>query len=113
MEIEIDKMKIEIKLSNKPNLMATVALGFGYLKIKGFRLSVSEHPNERMGKEKLYLQVPSIRMGQGYFKIVFIESKDLWQEIEKRVFEAYKSKKAPVSSASDEENFWDGPPIES
>lgn len=111
MQIEIDKIKVEIKLSDKPNLKATVALGFGDLKIKGFRLSVSQHENERLENESLYLQPPSIRVGPGFMKIIFIESKDLWHAIEKKVYDEYKSLKPAASNASEDENFWDNPSI--
>jgi len=93
MNIKIDEIEVQVKLSEKPNLRATAVLNLGDLTIKGFRLSPSEHENENLGNERLYLQPPSYRVGQGFQKVVFINDKEKWKGIEKKVFEAYKLSK--------------------
>ena len=99
MKINLEEIEIKIKLSEKPNLRATAVISFGDITVKGFRISVSEHENENMQGEKIYLQPPSYRAGRGYQKLVFINDKDKWIEIEKLVFKEYQKVK-------DDENLW-------
>ncbi len=93
MKINIEEIKVKIKLSDKTNLEATAVLDFGDITVKGFRLSTSEHENPNMSNAKLYLQPPSYRAGRTYQKLVFVNDKEKWEEIERLVFKEYKKAK--------------------
>ncbi len=108
MNIKLGEFKVEIKLSEKPNLKATAVVNFGEFTVKGFRLSVSEHENDNLDWEKLWLQPPSYRAGKGWQMLFFIEDKAKWKELEQKVFEAYKKKVEKDKSPTDEENLWNG-----
>ena len=97
MKIKIDEIEVKIKLSDKLDLKATAVIDFGDITIKGFRLSVSKHKNENLDSEMLYLQVPCFFAGK-WREIVFINDKDKWKQIEKKVFEEYcKANKESVN----------------
>ncbi len=90
MKIKIDEIDIKIKLSDKEKLKATAVVDFGEITAKGFRLSVSEHENENLDWEKLWLQPPATKIGRFWHKIVWLNDKDKWRQLEKRVFDIYK-----------------------
>lgn len=101
MNIKIDEIKVKIKLSDKPELKATAVIDFGDITIKGFRLSVSKHENENLNNEKLYLQVPCFFAGK-WREIVFINDKDKWKQIEKKVFEEFRNAYNEVENKEDD-----------
>ncbi|MDQ3089785.1 MAG: hypothetical protein M3Q24_01355 [bacterium] len=86
----MNEIKIKIKLSDKQNLKATVVVDFGDFTVKGFRLSHSEHMNENLNGEMLYLQPPSYRAGRSYQKIFYLNDIEVWKELERKVYEEYK-----------------------
>lgn len=90
MSIKIDEIKVEIKLSDKPNLKARAVVNFGEFTVKGFRLSVSEHESNNLDQEKLWLQPPSYLAGRKWQPVFFIENKDVWRALERKVYEEYK-----------------------
>ena len=86
MTIKMDEIDIKIKLSGKDNLKATAVVDFGDITVKGFRLSVSEHENENLDWEKLWLQPPSIKIGRFWQKIVWLNDKEkLLQAVEQKM----------------------------
>ena len=110
MNIKIDEISIEIKLSDKEKTKARVDLRFGEWEIRGFRLSVSEHENENLERQKLWLQPPSIPVGRTgkWFQIVRLDDKEQWKKFERIVFDKYTEEQLKNSKADDEiENLWD------
>ena len=103
MKIKTDEIEVKIKLSDKPDLKATAIIDFGDITIKGFRLSVSKHKNENLDNEMLYLQVPCFFAGK-WREIVFINDKDKWRQIEKRVFKEFCN--AYKESENKEDDIW-------
>jgi hypothetical protein len=107
MKIKMDKISIEIKLSDKDNLKATATVDFGDITVKGFRLSVSEHENENLGGKKLWIQPPAIRMGNFWHKVVWLNDKEDWKILEKMIFDKYTDKQLKNSKEDEEiENLW-------
>jgi hypothetical protein len=105
MKINLDDIKVEIKLSSKEKLKATAVVNFGDFVVKGFRLSVSEHENENLDSEKLWMQPPATRIGQFWHKIFWIDDKQKWKELERKIFDVYKNKYSESTVGNDIE--WD------
>lgn len=102
MKINTEEISIEIKLSSKDNLEATAVLNFGDFTVKGFRLSVSEHENDNLENQKLWLQPPSYRVGRTWQMIFFVEDKNKWKTMERMVYEKYKLEKENLEFNGDD-----------
>ncbi len=98
----MEEINVEIKLSSKPNLKATAVIGFGDFTVKGFRLSVSEHKNDNLDGEELWLQPPSLRFGRGWQVIFFVEDKEIWKKIERAVFDKYQEHNKKIEINGDD-----------
>lgn len=106
MKIKMDEISIKIKLSDKDKLKAIATVDFGDITAKGFRLSVSEHKSENLDGEKLYLQPPATRIGNYWHKTVWLNDKEKWKVLERKIFDKYKEERAKVDK--EEENLWEG-----
>lgn len=90
MRIKIDEIQVKIKFVEEAQLKAILSLDFGDFIIKGFRVQESDHEND-FG-EKLWITPPSYRDRHGkYHPMFFIADKELWKELERKIWEEYKS----------------------
>jgi len=92
--INAENMKISMRIFKNPDdkKKAVFSISLGPLKIKGFRILPSEHENE-YGKN-IWIAPPSYMSGIGkYHRVFHCENKELWKQIEKKVFEEYERKR--------------------
>lgn len=88
-------IKIKITLKDKPNLLAnaTVSLNttaFGFVTIKGFTIWKSKYFNERL-QEAINIKPPAQFAFGKYYPQVFFESRDMWFDLEQKIYEAFKT----------------------
>ncbi len=90
MDINFDEIEIKIKLVEKDSLKAIITLDFGCFVIKGFRVQTSNFPNAY--GQNLWLTPPSYKSNFGkYVSIFFMPDKALWEQLEKKIWEAYNA----------------------
>lgn len=88
MTMNIDEITVKVKVIEEKKLKAIIGLDFGDFVVKGFRIQESQHPNYK--GDKLWLTPPSYRAGGGsYHPIFFAPNKELWKQLEMRVWEEY------------------------
>lgn len=92
MTLNINEIICRVKLIEKDKLKAIITLDFGDFAIKGFRVTISQFANSR-GKN-LWIQPPSYKAGKGYFPIFFIHDKDMWVDLQEKIYDAYDKKLA-------------------
>jgi len=88
MTIDIEKIVIKIKLTDG-KMKAIVALDFGDVVLRGFRVQDSQYENER--GEKLWVTPPTYQGGGKYHPIVFFPDKDFWKRLQIRILDAYQA----------------------
>ena len=86
MKIKIDEIGLKIKITDG-KVKAIIGLDFGEFVVKGFRIQVSEHENEN--GEKLWLTPPSYKGPYKWHPIFFMPDKELWKELEKKIYQEY------------------------
>ncbi|MBI4158116.1 MAG: hypothetical protein HY505_00625 [Candidatus Yanofskybacteria bacterium] len=88
MRLNIEDIKIKVKVVDIGKLKAIISLDFGEYVVKGFRVQTSQYKNDR--GDELWLTPPSYSDKAGrYHPIFFMPQKDLWQELEKKIWEEY------------------------
>jgi len=88
MKINIEEIQVKIKFIEAENLKAIISLDFGEMTIKGFRVAKSNYKNN-FGKE-FWLTPPAYRDRTGsYHPIFFIPNKELWKELEEKIWNEY------------------------
>ena len=89
MKMNKDEIKVKIKFIEEKKLKAIISLNFGDFVVKGFRIAESDYDNDR--GDKLWLTPPSYRDSGGrYHPIFYIPNKELWKELEGKVWDEYK-----------------------
>ena len=89
MKIDITEVDIKIKFLEQEKLKAIISLDFGDFTVKGFRVQKSEYENSK--GDKLWLTPPSYQGGGGkYHPIFYIPNKDLWIDLENRIWDEYE-----------------------
>lgn len=88
MKINIEEVLVKIKFLEEKKLKAIIGLNFGDFAIKGFRAQESQYANDY--GLNLWLTPPSYRDGGGhYHPIFFMEDKELWKKLEKKIWDEY------------------------
>lgn len=104
--LTIDDFDFYIKPLNSSKVYAQVSIKIcDTIEIKGFTISSSTEMHARF-QEYIWIQPPRIRMGgPKWIKIVFIDDKLLWEEIESKIYDLYSTlpKKIPVKETIEEE----------
>lgn len=107
-QITIDDIEVHIKISKNRTALAIATLHIcKEVIVHGFRVSKSNvmHP---VLQEKIWIQPPST--GAPYWKkIIFIENKNLWNEIEAKIYDAYHELKLQTINDEDYVNVDDIP----
>lgn len=99
MNIDTEKIVIKVKLT-EGKLKAIVALDFGDLVIRGYRIQESNYPNSK--GDKLWITAPSYRGGGGYHPMAFMPDKDLWERVQGKIWDSYyKATKKRYTKAYD------------
>jgi hypothetical protein len=89
MNITKDEVVVKIKFTEAKKVKAIITLDFQGLVIKGFRVMESEYENVK--GEKLWLIPPSYQDSGGrWHPIFFIPDKELWKEIELKIWGEYE-----------------------
>ncbi len=89
MKINLEELRIIVKVVDVKPTKAIIALDFGDFLVKGFRIMESKFDN-RWG-EKLWLTPPTYHKGSGpYHPLFFTPNKNLWKEIEEKIMDAYR-----------------------
>lgn len=82
-------LEISVKIVENQKLKAIVTIDFKDLVIKGFRVFDSEHENDH--GYNLWVTPPSYQSGGGkYHPIFFMEDKELWKQVEKKICQEYE-----------------------
>ncbi|KKR24018.1 MAG: hypothetical protein UT53_C0001G0007 [Candidatus Yanofskybacteria bacterium GW2011_GWD2_39_48] len=87
MNIDLEKIEVKVKVIEEKKLKAIISLVIGDIIIKGFRVSESKFFNE-MG-DMLWLTPPSYMGGGRYHPIFYMPDKELWKQLEKRIWDEY------------------------
>lgn len=94
--ITIDDIEVQVKLSSNPKILAQASVRvLGVVVIHGFTIQESQEIDPLL-QEKIWIQPPRIRQGFTWKVIAFLEDKLLWQALEEKIYNAYKSVKANV-----------------
>lgn len=93
-KIVIDTIKVHIKFPTEPEsgVLAVAIVSLGPIKIKGFKIQESDYLNKH--GDRIWISPPANRGRNGRFHdTVFIEDRDLWNEIEEEIYQEYKRRK--------------------
>ena len=91
MKINLEEIVFKIKILEDKKTKAIIGLDFGDIVVRGFRIIESQFEN--VNGEKLWLTPPSYQGGGRYHPIFFMPDKAQWQELEKRIWVEYATKK--------------------
>lgn len=99
MKINIDNIEVKIRILDKGETLAQAELiVFDVIEIKGWRVSNSKTINEKLSAQ-IWIQPPTYRRGFEYKPIAFINDKNLYEQLEKKIYEKYlEAKKGDVSN---------------
>lgn len=88
MKINPDEITVKIKFTEAKKIKAIITLDFQSFVVKGFRIQESQYENIK--KDKLWLTPPSYADSGGrWHPIFFIPDKELWKEIELKIWDEY------------------------
>lgn len=90
MNIDLDKIEFKIKIIDEGKMKAIIGLDFGDFVIRGFRIQESKFPNKN--GDMLWFTPPTYLGGGRHHPIFFVPNKDLWLQIEDKIWPAYKEK---------------------
>lgn len=91
MKININEIILKIKILDDKKTKAIITLDFGDFIVKGFTVAESNF-NNRNG-EKLWLKPPSYIAGGRYHPMFFMPDKNLWFQLEDKIWTSYKEQK--------------------
>ena len=91
MKIDIEKIEIKLRILDQKKVKAIVNLDFGDFVVRGFRIMESQFEN--MNNDRLWLIPPSYYSGNRYHPVFFIIEKNLWKELEARIWDEYGKKR--------------------
>jgi len=87
MSIDINQIKVTVKIGSKPPLLATASLFIcDELTINGFRVKESPYLDKDV-EEKVWIEEP--KYGPKYQSLVFFKDKTLWAEIKRKIYSEY------------------------
>lgn len=87
MKIKIEEITTKIKILDDKKTKAIIGLDFGEFVVRGFRIQESQYKNEK--GDSLWLTPPSYLGGGRYHPIFFVPDKELWKELESRIWKDY------------------------
>ena len=87
MKIKIEEITTKIKILDDKKTKAIIGLDFGEFVVRGFRIQESQYKNEK--GDLLWLTPPSYLGGGRYHPIFFVPDKELWKELESRIWKDY------------------------
>lgn len=87
MKIKIEEITTKIKILDDKKTKAIIGLDFGEFVVRGFRIQESQYKNEK--GDPLWLTPPSYLGGGRYHPIFFVPDKELWKELESRIWKDY------------------------
>lgn len=89
MKINKDEITVKVKFTEAKKIKAIITLDFKSFVIKGFRVMESQYENVK--GDKLWLTPPSYADSGGrYHPIFFLPDKELWREIEMKIWDEYE-----------------------
>lgn len=91
MKINVDEIKLQIKILEDRKTKAIIALDFGEFVVRGYRITESKYENAN--GERLWLVPPSYPGGGKYHPIAYFTDKNLWLEVEKRIWKEFEVQK--------------------
>ena len=92
MNTDLEKIEVKVKVIEEKKLKAIISLNFGDFIVKGFRVAESKYANEK--GDNLWLTPPSYPDGGGrYHPIFYMPNKELWQQLEKKIWDEYYRQK--------------------
>jgi len=87
MELNLEEIKVRVKVIENLKLKAIISLDFGDFIIKGFRVEDSKFENDR--GEKLWLKPPSYQAKGKWHPMFFIPNKNVWKQLEAMIYQEY------------------------
>lgn len=88
MKIIPEEIIVKTKFVDQAVLKAIISLNFGDFTVKGFRVMHSEFKNDN--GDELWLTPPSYFGGMRWHPIFFMPDKELWKQVEAKVWQEYK-----------------------
>lgn len=90
MSMSIDDVTVTIKLLREPKtILAQATLTFyNLIEIHGYTISNTQKIHPKFG-EFVWIQPPRQNTYGLWIKLVFIKNKDLWAEIEQKIYDTY------------------------
>lgn len=88
MNIIPEEIIVKVKFVDQAKLKAIISLDFGDFTVKGFRVMQSEFKNDN--GDELWLTPPSYLGGTRWHPIFFVPDKELWKQLESKIWEEYK-----------------------
>lgn len=105
--INRDDIKIKIKLLNSTDLLASATVIFlGVCETNGWRISKSSIRHPRF-QEDIWIQPPCCKTARGWKKIVYINHKKTWEQVEEMIFDAYSMVRSQQDNIEASENSKD------
>lgn len=93
-QITIDDIEVQVKLSSNPKILAQALIKIlGVIVIHGFTIQESQEVDP-LFQEKIWIQPPRIKLGYYWKTILFIEDKQLWQALQAKIYNSYRTLKA-------------------
>ena len=93
-KLTVNDIEVRVKLLQKPKILAQAELVIlNQIEIKGWRISPSQHIHEKF-QENIWIQPPSYRAGYKYKPIAYISDKNLYSQIEEKIYDAYHKKRS-------------------
>ena len=87
MKVDINSIKVQVKVLESQKLKAIIGLDFGDFVVRGFRVMESQFDNPR--GDKLWLTPPSYLGGGRYHPIFFMPEKSLWEALQAKIWDEY------------------------
>jgi len=89
----MENVMIKVYIKDTKNVLAnahiTVDSDFGKITIKNFVIWKSPKHNERL-QEYINIEPPTLRIYSRYQKLVFFEDVNMWIELERKIYDAYR-----------------------
>jgi sRNA-binding carbon storage regulator CsrA len=93
LSLTIDNIEVFLKPIKTGNDLASVSIIIGEeITIHGFRISKSQQIHPKF-QEKIWIQPPKYRLGPFYKLLVFIHRKELYSELEEKIYDKFNQMK--------------------
>lgn len=98
----IDDVSVKVKIITRSSqLLAQAEVNFGVVETKGWRISKSREVHPRF-QEQVWIQPPSYPVAGKYHNTVYIGDKDLFRQVEDKIYDSYVRAKSNTPPETEE-----------